>query len=82
MRVPSGATAQFYSGHTPDDGGEMWPILLVFADIRDAHSVFVEIRNRTYHNRSHMPYQLFSFSSISLRCCNVLLDGFSSLLLV
>ena len=31
------ATAQFYSGHTPDDGGEMWPILLVFAAIRDAH---------------------------------------------
>ncbi|XP_078377318.1 uncharacterized protein LOC144660530 [Oculina patagonica] len=31
------ATAQFYSGHTPDDGGEMWPIFLVFADIRDAH---------------------------------------------
>lgn len=31
------ATAQFYSGHTPDDGGEMWPIFLVFADIRVAH---------------------------------------------
>jgi len=31
------ATAKFYSGHTPDDGGEMWPIFLVFADIRDAH---------------------------------------------
>ena len=30
------ATAQFYSGHTPDDK-EMWPIFLVFADIRDAH---------------------------------------------
>ena len=30
------ATAQFYSGHTPDDK-EMWPIFSVFADIRDAH---------------------------------------------
>ena len=31
------ATAQFYSGHTPDDTGEMWPIFLVFADISNAH---------------------------------------------
>lgn len=31
------ATAQFYSGHSPDDGGEMWPIFLVFADIANAH---------------------------------------------
>ena len=32
------ATAQFYSGHTPDNQGvEMWPIFLVFADIADAH---------------------------------------------
>ena len=32
------ATAQFYSGHTPDNAGvEMWPIFLVFADIDDAH---------------------------------------------
>lgn len=30
-------TAQFYSGHSPDDGGEMWPIFLVFADIANAH---------------------------------------------
>ena len=31
------ATAQFYSGHTPGNAGEMWPIFLVFADIDDAH---------------------------------------------
>ena len=31
------ATAQFYSGHTPDSGLEMWPLFLVFADIAVAH---------------------------------------------